>query len=176
MQDKLAAHWPHSKAIPGNAPSDVEQVTSCCRQQVEMKTLLSSKRGHVRISSAAMARKLERLQQEPPPVRRLWTIAYDHREHYANNSLDKATAFPLFIREGAGSFNVKSMHKVNSAGELEKIVKTPPDKLPEAAKPPTTGFYADWMKSTPKQRQTMAASAYKREQARIARRREKKAA
>jgi hypothetical protein len=45
----------------------------------------------------------------------------------------------------------------------------------DAAKPPSTGFYHDWMKATPKQRQQMAAAAYKREQGCIARRRAREA-
>jgi hypothetical protein len=177
-QVRLAESLPQCQAIPGNAPSDLEQMACeprpCHRHQMEMKTLLASKRGSVRMTSAAQARKLERLAQEPPSVRRQWTVVLDHREHYTNGTLDTAEPFPLYIREGTGSFSVASMHKVGSAEELQAVLNTPPDKLPEAAKAPDAGFYATWMASGPKKRKAMAQAAYARERKRIERRQEKK--
>ncbi len=171
MQDRLASDWKGAKSIPGNAPSDVEHVSPCCRQQIEMKTLLTSKRGNIRMTQAAQVRKLQRLEEQPPATRRLWTVAYDHREAYASDKLDTAPTFPLYIREGCGHFNVKKMHRVESAQELVKLTKTPSDKLPEAARPPQTGFYAQWQSAGKKERKKMAEAALKKERDRIERKR-----
>ncbi len=176
-QEKLAKSLPDARAIDGNAPSDVEQESCkpkpCHRHQVEMKTLLTNKRGTVRQTSAAQARKLEHLGEGPQPVRRQWTVVVDHRNHYAAGKLDNAKVFPLYIREGTGSFNVKSMHKVESADELQTVLNTPAEKLPDNARPPTSGFYAQWMESSATMKKRMAKAAYARERQRVQRKQEK---
>ncbi len=173
-QERLAQALPGAAAIPGNAPSDVEQELCspkpCHRHQFELKTLLTSKRGNVRMTSAAQARKLQRLGEEPPPLRRQWTIAIDHRAAYAGGNLDKASVFPCRVREGTGSFNVGGMHEVHSPEELQALLNTPTEKLPDTAKPPGTGFYAEWMNGSARKRQQMAKAAFGREAARLARR------
>jgi hypothetical protein len=107
---------------------------------------------------------------------RQWTIIYDHRQAYAAATLDETTAFPIYIREGVGSFGISSMHKVDSAEDLEKLMNTPVDQLPEKARAPTTGFYARFMAAGPAQRKKLVEAALAREKARIARRKERQAA
>ncbi len=177
-QDRIAAALPGAKAIPGNAPSDVEHEgcnpRPCYRHQLELKTLLTSKRGTVRMTGAAQARKLLRRDDgPPPPVRRQWTVVIDHRDTYRAGALDRAAVFPCYVREGTGSFGVGNMHRVESAGELEELLNTPAGKLPEKAKAPTTGLYATWEAAGPRERKRLAEAAFAREKARIERRQER---
>jgi hypothetical protein len=124
----------------------------------------------VKMTSAAMCRKLLRMDQgPPPPVRRQWTVCLDHRQAFGTGALVHAPVFPLYIKEGVGSFSLSSMHKVESAEELEKLLSTPTDLLPEKARPPEHGFYARWTQAGPAGRRKLAKAAFAREQARIAR-------
>lgn len=163
MQDRLAAAWEGATAIPGNAPSDVELETPDAREQVEMKTLLVNKRGTVRMTRAAMTRKLLRLEDHPPPHTRLWTVAYDHRDLYKSKKLGKATPFPLYIREGGGNFAISSMHLVQNQEELDALMKLPREMLPTRAKAPIKGFFADWMAANKKIRLKLAKAAFEAE-------------
>jgi hypothetical protein len=62
------------------------------------------------------------------------------------------------------------MHKVEGAEELEALLNTPAEELPDKARPPVTGFYAEWVKAPPGKRRQMARLAFRREEERIARR------
>lgn len=177
-RDRLATAMNHgAKAIPGNHPSDIERdgcrPPPCHRHQFELKTLLVNRRGSIRQTSAAQARKLLRLQEGPQPVRRLWTLVVDNRQEYAAGKLDRAQVFPCFVKEGCGSYSVSAMQRVENARELEGLLTTPSNELPEKAKPPTAGFYAEWQRAGQRQRDKMAQAAFARERARVARRKQK---
>ncbi len=163
-QERLAESWSGSKAIPGNAPSDLEKESAKIRHQVEMKTFLVNKRGRCKMTSAAMARKMARYEQHPPPPTvRQWTCVIDHREHYGNGKLEEAKAFPCYVKEGVGAYNIKDMHKVNNQEEFDKLLATPAADLPDRAKSTSKGFYARYMSATKRQKEQMIRKALKNE-------------
>jgi hypothetical protein len=136
--------------------------------------MLTNARGSIRMSSAAMARKMMRAGESPPPAGgRQWTLVADHREAYSAGGLVRVKTFPLFARLGVGSFSIASMHRVNNARELEALLSTPEDELPIKARPLQHGFYARWTQASPEAREKMARAAFRREAARVARRQEK---
>ena len=79
---------------------------------------------------------------------------------FASGTLNKAPTFPLYLKEGTGSFNLASMHKVENAKELDALLNTASEELPDKAKPPTTGFYAQWIIASPNERKRIAARAF----------------
>jgi hypothetical protein len=85
----------------------------------------------------------------------------DHREQYAAGKLDTAPTFPCYVKEGCGSFTLSSMHRVENATELNALLNTPADKLPDKARPPPTGFYAEWQAASLKKRRQMAQAAHR---------------
>ncbi len=65
----------------------------------------------------------------------LHTVVYDRRDVY-DGGIHKAkfSGHGIYYKRGAGAFRLEGMHKVKDIRELQQLLNTPTDKLPEKAR------------------------------------------
>jgi len=164
QQGKLAeAIDKGAEAIDGSAPSDIERIErgTGALQAVEVKTKLKGRA--VRMSAAAQARKLRRLEQHRATGKpaEFHTVALDHRGAYRTEpDLDAAPQFPCRYKRGGGSFDLQEMELVHSPERLNHLMGLPPAQLPPKARPTDRGFWGKYNGTAdPKARAAMIAAA-----------------
>jgi hypothetical protein len=176
QQDRVAEGIDRgAKSIPGSAPSDVERVEKngdlVC---LELKCKLKSDK--VRMTNAAQARKILRTlehEQQTGHHAGFHTVAVDHRQQFKSHHLDDAPSFPAYYKRGAGSFKLADMHPVQTPEELNRLLHTPDDELPPAARPVTTGFWGEYNKASKGKREKMIRWALRNERKHSARDKQK---
>ena len=100
---------------------------------LELKTMVDNANGKITMKRSAMERKA---QWEKDNKATFHTIVIDDQAVYnaGGEGVHDESKRRYFYRRGFGSFRVAGVHEVKDVAELKKIINTPDDKLPDAAK------------------------------------------
>ncbi len=102
---------------------------------VELKTMVDNKNSKLTMKGSAQDRKAD---WEVKNGGTFHTVVYDDQKVYnakgdGKHGPDKDR--DIYYRRGGGSFRVDGMYKAKDHDELNQLIRTPTDKLPDAAKP-----------------------------------------
>ncbi len=126
--------------LPDNEPVDV-MLDGPPPHGIECKSLLTQQKGEIRMTRTSRLRKWD-WQKKTGGT--LHTIVFDHREHWTGQrptgeqAFGERAVFPCWYARGLGNLRVATMHRVENARELRRLMSLPEDQLPEAARPRLT--------------------------------------
>jgi lambda family phage portal protein len=128
-----------AKAIGGLSFKDNEPVDvvlgkgGVIQHGVELKTMVSNKAAKITMKKSAMERKAA---WEKANKATFHTVVIDDSAVFNANGEGKhdESKRVIYYRRGYGSFRVAGMHKAKDHAELKKLMNTPNEKLPDAAK------------------------------------------
>jgi HK97 family phage portal protein len=123
-----------ARALPDNEPADIvlpRQGTAGGLHGIELKTLV--KQSNDKITVKREARERKRAWQGDNNL--FHTVAYDARDVYAQGQFRQFySGHTLYYKRGSGAFRLGSMYKVKDYAELRRLLETPDDQLPKAAR------------------------------------------
>lgn len=121
------------KAFPDNDPADVHVDLGGGKvRAVEVKTITHGKNDKITMKGSALDRKVD---LEKKLGTQMDVVALDHRDRFdggKNKSLH--SGHEIYYKRGLGSLRIGSMYKCKNDAELKKLMRTPYDELPDAAK------------------------------------------
>lgn len=128
-----------AKAVGGLSFKDNEPVDvvvgkgGVIRHGIELKTMVSNKANKITMKRSAMERKAE---WEKNNKATFHTVVIDDSAVFNANGDGEhdESKRVIYYRRGFGSFRVPTMHRVKDVAELKKLLETPNDQLPDAAK------------------------------------------
>ncbi len=144
-----------AEAVGGESYRDSEPVDVGIRaggrvaHGLELKTMVSNSNNKITMKSSAMEKK--KAWQEQTGAAFHTVVLDDQNVFQAKGQIDDhtpgtqgyadlhdASKRQIYYKRGAGSFRVNGMHPVADHAELLRLLDTPDDKLPEAARPTKT--------------------------------------
>jgi hypothetical protein len=135
-QEAVLAHKLGGEQSSDNKPADVTVPTKGGGLHgVEVKTVVSAQNDKITMKKEAVDRKVA--WEKEAPGRTFHTVVLDHRDRF-NGGENAAfhSGHEIYYKRGVGAFRVGTMQKVKDTAELKRLMDTPFDKLPAAARGP----------------------------------------
>lgn len=122
-------------ALPDSEPMDIVVFgkKGLIHHGIELKTMLFNKRGYIRMKASAVARKAEWEKLHGASVHTLVFDDSNVKDAKGKGKHDLSNRI-IYYRRGYGSASVHDMHKVENMRELLRLINTPDEDLPAAAK------------------------------------------
>ena len=100
---------------------------------IELKTMVSNKANKITMKRSAMERKAEWEKNNKATFHTV--VIDDHKVFNAKGEgQHDESKRAIYYRRGFGSFRVNTMHRVKDMAELKKLLDTPNEQLPDAAR------------------------------------------
>ncbi len=142
--ERHIAHALGGASLPDSEPVDVKVPPRRPKHGIELKTMVSNKRGAIRMSRSARERKAA---WESETGATLHTLVLDDRNVFdakGKGEHDEAQRV-IYYRRGCGNLSVTSMHKCKNMAEVRRLMSMNDDELPEAAKRLTPAQIKAWI-------------------------------
>ena len=142
--ERNVAHALGGASLPDSEPVDVKVPPRRPKHGIELKTMVTNKRGAIRMSRAARERKAA---WESETGATLHTLVLDDRHVFnakGEGKHDEAQRV-IYYRRGCGNLSVGSMHKCKNMAEVRRLMAMSDDELPTAAKRLTPAQVKAWI-------------------------------
>lgn len=133
-QEKAVAKAVGGKQLEDNEPLDVRvERAGGGEHAIEVKSLLKGKKQAITVHADALLRKVEYAGRNPDST--FHTVVLDHRAAYEGGEhAGNFSGHGLYYKRGSGAFALSKMHRVKDHAELKRLLDTPDDQLPAAAR------------------------------------------
>lgn len=122
--------FPDSEPLDVGIPSPPKPT----KDSIEMKTVVVGARGRIDMCGYAQVRKIVHEQESKTTFHTVVSYDVDVFNAHGEGQHDDSKRVYYYRRGVAGSATIEGMHKVTSEEELKKLISTPDNELPEAAK------------------------------------------